>query len=62
MPSNLTSFLFAWYNQPFTVLLTACIVLAVFQRKSICGPWQSRLTLPCPSLSCVTEEGDSEIE
>ena len=31
MLNNITSFLFAWYNLPYTILLLVCIVLAGFQ-------------------------------
>ncbi len=31
MLNNFTSFLFAWYNLPYTILLLICIVLAGFQ-------------------------------
>ena len=41
MLNNLTSFLFAWYNLPFTVLLIACIVLAVFQLMGLGGDHDS---------------------
>jgi membrane protein implicated in regulation of membrane protease activity len=41
MLSNLTSFLFAWYNLPFTVMLIACIVLASFQLMGLGGDHDS---------------------
>jgi len=41
MLSDLTSFLFAWYNLPFTILLIACIVLAIFQLMGLGGDHDS---------------------
>jgi membrane protein implicated in regulation of membrane protease activity len=41
MLNDLTSFLFAWYNLPFTILLIACIVLAVFQLMGLGGDHDS---------------------